>query len=96
MESIAVLTLVVLGGIGNNAGVVVGARALTAQPEFQRNVALPVQQALFGKVHLDPEVLRMLAFSLAMILMMLLRPAGLIPAHARYSRPELLGRKTAA
>jgi branched-chain amino acid transport system permease protein len=96
MESIAVLTMVVFGGMGNIAGVVVGALALTALPELLRNVALPVQQALFGKVLLDPEVLRMLAFSLAMILMMLLRPAGLIPAHARYSRPELLGRKTAA
>ena len=39
----------------------------------------------------DPEVLRMLLLSLAMILMMLLRPAGLLPAHARYSKPELAG-----
>jgi branched-chain amino acid transport system permease protein len=62
MESIAVLTMVVFGGMGKIAGVVVGARALTALPELLRNVALPVQQALFGKVLLDTEVLRMLAF----------------------------------
>ena len=90
MESIAVLTMVVFGGMGNIAGAVVGALALTALPEILRNIALPVQQAVFGTVILDPEVLRMLLLSLAMILMMLLRPAGLVPAHARYSRPELL------
>ncbi|TVO67623.1 ABC transporter permease subunit [Denitromonas ohlonensis] len=90
MESIAVLTMVVFGGMGNIAGAIVGALALTALPEILRNIALPVQEALFGTVILDPEVLRMLLLSLAMILMMLLRPAGLVPAHARYSRPELL------
>ena len=37
---------------------------------------------------LDPEVLRMLLLSLAMILMMLLRPSGRIPARARCSHAE--------
>lgn len=90
MESIAVLTMVVFGGMGNLAGVVVGALVLTALPEILRHVAVPVQQAVFNQVLLDPEVLRMLLLSLAMIFMMLLRPAGLIPAHSRYSRPELV------
>lgn len=88
MESIAVLTMVVFGGMGNVAGAIVGALALTALPEILRHIALPVQQALFGHVILDPEVLRMLLLALAMIFMMLLRPAGLVPAHARYSKPE--------
>ena len=88
MESIAVLVMVVFGGMGNIAGAIVGALILTALPEILRHIALPIQQALFGQVLLDPEVLRMLLYSLAMILMMLLRPGGLIPAHARYSRPE--------
>ena len=91
MESIAVLTMVVFGGMGNLGGVIVGALALSLLPEVLRSVALPLQEALFGHVILDPEVLRMLLLSLAMILMMLLRPAGLLPAHARYSRPELAG-----
>ena len=95
MESIAVLTMVVFGGMGNLAGVVVGALALTALPEILRHVAVPVQQAVFNQVILDPEVLRMLLLSLAMIFMMLLRPAGLIPAHSRYSRPELVVGKPA-
>jgi len=82
--------MVVFGGMGNLAGVVVGALVLTALPEVLRHVAVPVQQAVFNQVLLDPEVLRMLLLSLAMIFMMLLRPAGLIPAHSRYSRPELV------
>ncbi|TYC61510.1 ABC transporter ATP-binding protein [Zoogloea oleivorans] len=90
MESIAVLTMIVFGGMGNLAGVIVGALALTALPEILRYVAVPVQQALFDRVILDPEVLRMLLLSLAMIFMMLLRPSGLIPAYSRYSRPELV------
>ncbi|MDP5238417.1 ABC transporter ATP-binding protein [Uliginosibacterium sp. 31-16] len=89
MESIAILTMVVFGGMGNLGGVIIGAIALSLLPEILRSVALPVQHAIFGHVILDPEVLRMLLLSLAMILMMLIRPAGMLPAHARYSRPEL-------
>jgi len=85
LESIAILTMIVLGGMGNLAGVVLGAVLLTALPEILRHVAIPVQSALFGKVFLDPEVLRMLLLSLAMILMMLWRPAGLLPARTRYA-----------
>ncbi len=95
MESIAVLVMVVFGGMGNIAGAVIGALILTALPEILRYIALPVQEALFGQVVLDPEVLRMLLLSLAMILMMLLRPSGLIPAHARYSRPEFVAAQEA-
>ena len=92
MESIAVLTMVVFGGMGNVAGAIAGALILSALPEILRHLAVPVQQTLFGAVLLDPEVLRMLLLSLAMILMMLLKPAGLIPANARYSHVEHLKR----
>ncbi|HEX5126457.1 MAG TPA: ABC transporter ATP-binding protein [Rhodocyclaceae bacterium] len=90
MESIAVLTMVVFGGMGNLAGVIVGALALSILPEVMRSVAIPMQQALFGSVLLDPEVMRMLLLALAMIFMMLLRPAGLLPPHSRYSKPSLV------
>ncbi|WP_407279074.1 ABC transporter ATP-binding protein [Aromatoleum evansii] len=93
MESIAVLTMVVFGGMGNIAGAIVGAIILSALPEILRHIAAPVQNALFGHVILDPEVLRMLLLSLAMILMMLLRPAGLIPANAKYSHIRHLKNK---
>lgn len=94
MESIAVLTMVVFGGMGNIVGVIVGALTLTFLPEVLRHVAVPLQQTLFGHVLLDPEVLRMLLLALAMIFMMLLRPAGLVPAQARYSRLHLIPRST--
>ena len=95
MESIAVLTMVVFGGMGNIAGAIVGAFVLALLPEILRDVAVPMQQTLFGTVILDPEVLRMLLLSLAMILMMLLRPSGLIPARARYAHAKNMKREGA-
>jgi branched-chain amino acid transport system permease protein len=82
-ESITVLCMVVLGGMGHVAGVVLGALLLATLPELLRHAAAPVQQQLFGKVILDPESLRMLLFGLALILVMLLRPAGLWPSPTR-------------
>ena len=93
MESIAVLTMVVFGGMGNIAGAIVGAFVLALLPEILRDVAVPMQQTLFGTVILDPEVLRMLLLSLAMILMMLLRPSGMIPARARYCHDKHLSQQ---
>jgi branched-chain amino acid transport system permease protein len=82
-ESITVLCMVVLGGMGHVAGVVLGALLLATLPELLRHTAAPVQQQLFGRVILDPESLRMLLFGLALILVMLLRPAGLWPSPTR-------------
>ena len=64
------------------------AEACSALPELLRHSAVPVQEAMFGKTLLDPEVLRMLLYSCAMIFMMLLRPAGMFSARSRYSRPQ--------
>jgi branched-chain amino acid transport system permease protein len=83
MESIMVLCMVVLGGMGHVAGVALGALLLATLPEVLRDTAGPVQQELFGKVFVDPESLRMLLFGLALILVMLLRPAGLWPSPIR-------------
>jgi branched-chain amino acid transport system permease protein len=85
-ESIAIVTMIVLGGMGNLAGVIVGALLLSALPEVLRDIAEPVQTALFDRVIVDPDIIRLLLLSLAMILMMLLKPAGLLPAHSRYAR----------
>jgi branched-chain amino acid transport system permease protein len=79
LESIMVLCMVVLGGMGHIPGVILGGLMLTVLPEAFRHGAGPVQQALFGKVLLDPEALRMLLFGLALIAVMLYRPAGLWP-----------------
>jgi branched-chain amino acid transport system permease protein len=83
LESITVLAMVVLGGMGNIPGVILGAILLTALPEVIRYTVVPAQQALFGKVLVDAEALRMLLFGLALILVMILRPAGLWPAKVR-------------
>lgn len=71
--SVMVLAMVVLGGLGNIYGVLLGALALSLLPEFLRGF----------------EIYRMLIFGAAMILMMLFRPQGILgePHHrAEYSR----------
>jgi branched-chain amino acid transport system permease protein len=88
MESIVVLAMVVLGGIGHIPGVVLGGVLLAALPEVLRHVVEPVQQALFGKVLIDAEVLRQLLYGLAMVVIMLYRPAGLWPASRIEDRPD--------
>jgi len=86
-ESIAVLAMVVLGGIGHIPGVVMGGVLLAALPEVLRHVVEPAQQALFGKVVIEAEVLRQLLYGLAMVLIMLNRPAGLWPSPRKEDRP---------
>lgn len=60
--SVMVLAMLVLGGLGNVWGAVLGALILSLLPEFLRGF----------------DIYRMLLFGVAMILMMLLRPQGLI------------------
>lgn len=90
-ESISILCMVVLGGMGHIPGVILGALILAALPEFLRAVVEPAQHMLFGAVILDPEGIRMLMFGLAMVLVMLFRPAGLWPSAVR--KRELAQRK---
>ncbi len=92
MESIIVLAMVVLGGIGHIPGVILGAVLLAVFPEVLRHTVQPIQMALFGKVIVDAEVLRMLIYGLAMVLIMLYRPKGLWPAPDHGINPsEKLG-----
>jgi branched-chain amino acid transport system permease protein len=87
-ESIAVLAMVVLGGIGHIPGVVMGGVLLAALPEVLRHVVEPAQQAVFGKIVIESEVLRQLLYGLAMVLIMLNRPAGLWPSPKHEDRPD--------
>jgi branched-chain amino acid transport system permease protein len=82
-ESVMVLSMVVLGGMGNIWGVILGAILLTFVPEVLRYSVEPVQRWVFGRSLIDPEVIRMLLFGLAMVVMMLFRPAGLLPSAVR-------------
>ena len=83
VESIMVLSMVVLGGMGNIGGVIVGALLLSFVPEVLRYTVEPVQRAMFGRMLIEPEVIRMLLFGLALVLMMLYRPAGIWPSKTR-------------
>ena len=78
-----VLWMVVLGGMGNVWGVILGAVLLSFVPEVLRYTVEPAQKALFGRLLIEPEVIRMLLFGLALVLMMLYRPAGLWPSKLR-------------
>ncbi|MDB5790328.1 MAG: transporter ATP-binding protein [Massilia sp.] len=86
-ESIAVLAMVVLGGIGHIPGVVLGGVLLAALPEVLRHIVEPAQMAMFGKVVIEAEVLRQLLYGLALVLIMLVRPAGVWPSPNREDRP---------
>jgi branched-chain amino acid transport system permease protein len=63
-ESILMLSMVVVGGIGSIPGVIVGAIALIGIPELLRQYS----------------DYRLLAFGLVMILMMIVRPGGIWPS----------------
>ncbi|MFT3814000.1 MAG: ABC transporter ATP-binding protein [Acidovorax sp.] len=78
MESVMIVAMVVLGGIGHLPGVILGAVLLSALPEVLRYVAGPLQAMTDGR--LDAAILRQLLIGLAMIVIMLLRPRGLWPA----------------
>jgi len=76
-ESFLILCMIVLGGMGNVWGVMVGAFVLVSMSEILREL-LP----LLGL----PVEVRFLAFGLIMVLMMRFRPAGLLPIPAVAAR----------
>nr|WP_326528257.1 ABC transporter ATP-binding protein [Rhodoferax sp.] len=78
MESVMIVAMVVLGGIGHIPGVILGAVLLSALPEVLRYVAGPLQAMTDGR--LDSAILRQLLIALAMIIIMLMRPRGLWPS----------------
>jgi len=81
-ESVIILCMVVLGGMGSVPGVILGAAMLVILPEMMRQFAL----------------YRMLIFGGAMVVMMVLRPQGLIASprraialrHTDYRRPNVV------
>jgi len=89
-ESVMIVAMVVLGGIGHLPGVIVGALLLSALPEVLRYVAGPLQQMTDGR--LDASILRQLLVALAMIAIMLSRPRGLWPSpeHGKDVTPDTL------
>jgi branched-chain amino acid transport system permease protein len=82
LESISVLAMVVIGGMGHIPGVILGAVLLSVLPEALRYTGFisDWQQHAFGHVFIDSGILRQLVYALAMISVMILRPKGLWPA----------------
>jgi len=75
MESATILAIVVLGGMSSQLGVVFSAIAMVGGVELLRQ--LQFLKVIFGD-DFDPSQLRLLLFGLAMVLMMLWRPRGLV------------------
>jgi branched-chain amino acid transport system permease protein len=82
-ESVIVLAMVVLGGMGHIPGVILGAILLTGFPEFLRYTMEPLQNLLFHRVIIPSETVRLLVFGIALVAIMLYRPAGLWPSATR-------------
>ena len=77
-ESVMLFMIVILGGVGSIAGVLLAAFLVIGLPELFREFASA----------------RMLIFGLVMVVMMVFRPQGLLPAGGRwFSLPTLNGRK---
>jgi branched-chain amino acid transport system permease protein len=77
-ESVMIVAMVVLGGVGHLPGVILGGILLSALPEVLRYLAGPLQEMTGGR--LDASILRQLLIALAMITIMLMRPRGLWPS----------------
>jgi branched-chain amino acid transport system permease protein len=69
-ESINILAMVILGGMGNVLGVILGATVVVALPEIFRDLAL----------------YRLLAFGAMLMVLMIFRPQGLLPARPAAER----------
>jgi branched-chain amino acid transport system permease protein len=87
-ESIAVLAMVVLGGMGHIPGVVLGGVILAILPELLRHAVVPAQQMVFGTVYVEAEVLRQFLYGLALVLIMRYRSSGLWPSPRHEDRPD--------
>ncbi|MGH6770408.1 MAG: high-affinity branched-chain amino acid ABC transporter permease LivM [Xanthobacteraceae bacterium] len=75
MESAVIVAIVVLGGMGSQVGVAIAAIIMIGGTELMRE--LDVLKALFGR-DFDPTQYRMLLFGLAMVMIMVWKPRGLI------------------
>jgi branched-chain amino acid transport system permease protein len=75
IESATILAIVVLGGMGSQIGVVIAAIAMIGGTEILRE--LDFLKQIFGPTF-DPTQYRMLLFGLAMVVIMIWRPRGLI------------------
>ena len=91
LESAIILAIVVLGGLGSQIGVVIASVVMIGGIELLRN--LDFLQAIFGE-NFEPTQYRMLIFGLAMVLIMVWKPRGLISSRqpsAVYKEKKTIG-----
>jgi len=91
MASIEIVVMVILGGMGNMAGVTAAAILLTLLPEFLRvlsgwHIPLPFTDASISLKWIAGT--RMILYSLLLILIMLLRPQGLFTWKIKKKSPS--------
>jgi branched-chain amino acid transport system permease protein len=97
-QSIMVLAMVILGGLGNSYGAMLGAALLYLVPEYLKRVSMLQDNATFTAI--VPSFLRdslahladyrLLLFGAVMVLMMLYRPQGLLGSRRR--KTEILNK----
>jgi branched-chain amino acid transport system permease protein len=75
IESAIILAIVVLGGLGSQVGIVVSSIVMIGGMEMLRNLGFLTQ--VFGP-DFDPVQYRMLIFGIAMVLIMVWKPRGLV------------------
>jgi branched-chain amino acid transport system permease protein len=98
MQSIGVLSMVILGGLGSIPGVIVGAAVVTIlnlqvlqgfslflSSLRQSDSVIPIINFAWRDLstQLDPAKYQRMLFGIILVLMMIYRPAGLIPAERR-------------
>ena len=84
MESVFVVCTVVIGGMGSIPGAIIGALLIQGTPELIRGFAASgMISGLSGEQVTAISNYRNLVFGLAMVLMMIWRPQGLIPSKRR-------------
>jgi branched-chain amino acid transport system permease protein len=91
-ESVMIVAMIVLGGLGHIPGVILGALMLAILPEILRYIGGDVQNITGGRI--DASILRQLLVALAMIVIMLIRPRGLWPSpeHGKAAPAPLAGK----
>jgi len=98
LQSIGVLTMVILGGLGSIPGVIIGAAvvvflniqvlqtfSLYLSSLRQSDAVVPIINFAWKNLstQLDPAKYQKLVFGLILVVMMIFRPSGLIPAERR-------------
>jgi branched-chain amino acid transport system permease protein len=99
LESIGVLSMVILGGMGSIPGVVLGATAVTVlNLQVLKGLSLWLNElknagtTIFGydlarlPTQLEPAKYERMVFGIILVLMMIFRPQGILPARRRHRK----------